>query len=321
MSTPTPNPRLSIAANFPEQFFLENLAVRHDNSVLVTVVTRKELYYVPPIAADAPSEPVLLHTFNELATGIAELAPDLFLVMTGNAYTNHSAHLHRLDLRGWQPGEPVAPEPILKLPPQVLSLNGCCALSPTVVLAADSFAGALWRFDLDAELRHAKASLWLQHDSMAHVDVDLPPPPQPGVNGLRFSPTLERVFYTTTGQKLFMSVGVDPGTLAPAGEPQQLGSGGMYDDLCLDEARGVAFVTVHRENRLDLLPLMPGGPAPSPLIGQPFDNRLIGPSSAAWSRAPGQEGRVLFVTTDGGTTAPPKETGVVNPKVVRVELA
>lgn len=325
MSTEKLNARLSIAANFPEQFFLENLAVRHDNSLLVSVVTRKELYYVPPIIAETPSEPVLVHTFEELTTGIAELAPDLFLVMTGNAYTDHSAHLHRLDLRGWRPGEPVTPEPILKLPPEVLSLNGCCALSPAVVIAADSFGGALWRFDLDADLHHAEAGVWLKHDSMAHVDVDLPPPPQPGINGVRYSAALGEVFYTTTGQKLFMRVAVDPETQAPSGEPEQLGCGGMYDDFCLDEAREIAFVTVHRENRLDLLPLRPGGNAPSAPIGVPFNDRLVGPSSAAWSRAPGEEGCVLFVTTDGGTTdggttAPPKQTGVVNAKVIRVEL-
>jgi hypothetical protein len=40
-----PQVRLSIAAQFPAHFFLENIALRHDNSMLVTVVTRNELYY------------------------------------------------------------------------------------------------------------------------------------------------------------------------------------------------------------------------------------------------------------------------------------
>ena len=38
---------LTVAASFLPHFFLENLAIRHDNSILVTVVTRKELWYIP----------------------------------------------------------------------------------------------------------------------------------------------------------------------------------------------------------------------------------------------------------------------------------
>ena len=92
--------RLSVAAQFPVHFFLENIAVRHDNSMLITVVTPKELYFLPPPRTDAEVEPVLLHTFDELATGIAELEPDLFVVISTNAYTTHENYLHRVDLRG-----------------------------------------------------------------------------------------------------------------------------------------------------------------------------------------------------------------------------
>ena len=74
--------------------------------MLITVVTRKELYYLPPPRPDAEVKPVLLHIFNELATGIAELEPDVFVVFTTNAYTTHENYLHRLDLRGWTPGAP-----------------------------------------------------------------------------------------------------------------------------------------------------------------------------------------------------------------------
>jgi Txe/YoeB family toxin of Txe-Axe toxin-antitoxin module len=155
---------------------------------------------------------------------------------------------------------------------------------------------------------------------MAHIDTDLPPPPQPGINGVRYSAAAAHVYYTTTGQKLFMRVAVDPLSFAPVGEPETLSSGGMYDDFCIDDARGIAYVTVHRENRIDRLPLIPTARSLPPLAGNPFNEKLIGPSSVAWSRRPGEEGRVLFVITDGGTTAPPEETGVVDARVVRVEL-
>ncbi|MGO8851397.1 MAG: hypothetical protein ACLQE4_16950, partial [Mycobacterium sp.] len=41
------------------------------------------------------------------------------------------------------------------------------------------------------------------------------------------------------------------------------------------------------------------------IAGDPFDDTLVGPSSAAWGRGSDDHGRVAYVTTDGGTTAPP----------------
>jgi hypothetical protein len=38
--------KLSTVASFPENYFLENLAVRTDNSVLVTAFNHKQLWYV-----------------------------------------------------------------------------------------------------------------------------------------------------------------------------------------------------------------------------------------------------------------------------------
>jgi hypothetical protein len=311
--------QLSIAAEFPVHFFLENIAVRHDNSMLISVVTQKQLYFLPPPREGGALKPTLLHTFGELATGIAELEPDVFVVLTTNAYTTHETYLHRLDLRDWTPGSPVSPELILTLPKEVLALNGCCALSPKTILAADSFGGAIWRIDFRDEGLAPQARLWLQHESMAHVKDNLPPPPQPGISGLRYSARRGYAYYTTTGQKLFMRVRVDPVTFSSAGEPEQIAAGGMYDDFCIDDDRGVAYLTVHRENRIDQVPLEPGRGDVRALAGEPSNDILLGPSSAAWSRAPSETGRVVYVTTDGGQTAPPPQ-GVKTAKVPQLEL-
>ena len=45
--TPVPAATLTPVAHFPEYYFLENLAVRADGSVLVTAVLQKELWCVP----------------------------------------------------------------------------------------------------------------------------------------------------------------------------------------------------------------------------------------------------------------------------------
>jgi len=62
-------------ASFPPHFFLENLAVRADGSILVTVLNHKQLWYVPAPDGGRPVTPVLVHTFDGCAMGIVETEP------------------------------------------------------------------------------------------------------------------------------------------------------------------------------------------------------------------------------------------------------
>ena len=59
-----PQAKLTIVAEFPPHFFLENLAVRHDGSMLVTVQNRKELWFVSVPGDVLPVQPLLLQTFE-----------------------------------------------------------------------------------------------------------------------------------------------------------------------------------------------------------------------------------------------------------------
>jgi hypothetical protein len=95
----------------------------------------------------------------------------------------------------------------------------------------------------------------------------------------------------------------------------------MMDDFCLDEEAGVAYVTTHRENTIDRMSLEPDRSDERVTVaGDPFDKELVGPSSGAWGRAPGESGRVAFFTSDGGTTALPPD-GILRPaKILRVEF-
>ena len=112
---------------------------------------------------------------------------------------------------------------------------------------------------------------------------------------------------------------VDP-TLDPAGPPEFIAAIDNADDFCIDEDAGFAYVTRHRGNTLDRVPLAPRhGSEVRHIAGDPFDPVVVGPSSAYWGREPGDVGKVMYVTTDGGTTAPPD--GIVrNAALVRVEL-
>jgi hypothetical protein len=96
----------------------------------------------------------------------------------------------------------------------------------------------------------------------------------------------------------------------------------MADDFCIDENAGVAYVTTHRENTIDRVPLelAENGAARVIVAGDPFTEQLIGPSSAAWGRGPADYGRVAYVSSDGGTTSPPPDGKVRPAQVLRVEF-
>ncbi|HEY9305198.1 MAG TPA: hypothetical protein VIO95_12980 [Mycobacterium sp.] len=317
---PLPTVTITPVAHFPEKYFLENLAIRADGSVLITAVLQQELWFVPPRSGGVV-DPVLVHTFDHPVTGIAEVAPDVFVLSLTEGYTTHESHLARIGFADWTPGAAVAADIVYTFDHRVRALNGSCVLGPGVLAVADCFAGLIWRVDLTDDARNATAEVWLADDTMAFdPDSGVPPPPQPGVNGVRYSPTAGYLYYTSTAQKVFMRVAVDPSTRNPASAPEFVAAIDNADDFCLDDDAGFAYVTRHRANTIDRVPLAPRhGSEVRHIAGDPFDETLIGPSSAAWGRRPGEHGRVLYVTTDGGTTAPPHGI-IANAALLRVEL-
>jgi hypothetical protein len=320
-TTPVPAVTLTPIAYFPEKYFLENLAVRADGSVLVTAVLQKELWCVPISEPRADVRPVLVHTFEHMISGIVEVQPDVFIVSVTDAYASQQSHLARVDLTKWTPGESLSPEIIFSFDDQRTGLNGSCLIGPGVMLLADSFAELIWRIDLGPDAKSATARIWLAHDTMAmDPDSGLPWPPQPGVNGVRFGAKNGYLYYTSTAQKVFMRVAVDSKTLDPAGNAEFVAAIDNADDFCLDEDAGCAYVTRHRANTVDRVPLEPRhGSEVRHIAGDPFDEVLVGPSSTVWRRSPGDRGRVAYVTTDGGTTASPD--GVVRKAaLLRLEL-
>jgi hypothetical protein len=226
-------------------------------------------------------------------------------------YSMHESHLVRLDLNGWAPGTPVTPEVIFTFDDRVRALSGSCLLGPGVLAVADCSASLIWRVDLTEGARGATARVWAEHDTMAEdPDGEVPWPPQPGVDGVRYG----YLYYTSTAQRVFMSGPVDPATLDASGPPEFVAAIDNGDDFCVDEDAGFARVTRHRANTLDRVPLAPRhGSEVRHMLGEPFDPVIVGPSSAYWGREPGHEGRMLYVTTDGGTTAPRRASSATQP--------
>ncbi len=318
---PLPNVTLTPVAVFPKDYFLENLAARSDGSLLVTALHQKELWHVPASIDRETAEPNLVHTFDHLILTAVEIEHDVFIVSLSDLYSTHESHLARVDLNGWSAGAAVSPEIVLTFDDRVRGLNGGCLVAPGVLLLADCFAGFIWRVDL-ADDGTASARVWLAHDTMAmDEDSGVAWPPQPGVNGLRYAAGTGYLYYTSTAQKVFMRVPLDPETSDPAGDAEFIAAIDSADDFCIDEQNGFAYVTRHRANTIDRVPLEPRrGSEVRHVAGDPFDELLCGPSSAVWGRGRGDVGRLAYFTTDGGMTAPPD--GVVREsKILRVCFA
>lgn len=315
-----PQARLTTIAEFPKNYFLESLAVRDDNSVLVTAFNHKELWYIPPAAAKGLVEPLCLHTFDQPTLGLAEIEPNVFLMLAGNIYTTHESFIYRIDLRNWSHGAPVRPELFCSFPSEARGLNGCCLLKPGVLLVADCFASLIWRVDYSVDGKAPTISVWVKHDSMGYYPGKMKPE-QPGVNGVRYAAKTSYLYYTATAKKLFMRIAVDPNSLQPAGEPELVVAGRMGDDFCIDEESNVIYLTTHRQNTIDIVSMDPGlnSGFTQSVAGDPFTEALVGPSGGAWSRKPGEQGRTAFFITDGGTASPPP-TGPRPAKLLRVDF-
>jgi hypothetical protein len=313
-----PQAKLSPVAELPEHYFLENMAIRVDGSMLLTVQNRKELWFVPPPGGAGLAQPALVHTFEFNTTFVVEWRPDRFLLGVADVYQTHEARLYELDLRGWTPGRPITPRLALQMPKPWVGFNGATFVAPNVLIAA-GMARLLWRIDLSEDGR-AAARVWLEHDSMRNRPGEKKPE-QPGTNGVQFSAKTNYLYYTTTSQQLMLRVRVDPATHDPADLPEFVAGGREWDDFLIDDEAGVAYVTTHRENTIDRVRLAHDGNREGRTVvaGDPFTDRLVGPSAGVWGRAEGDYGRVAYMATDGGTALPPD--GVFRTaKILRVEF-
>ena len=181
-----------------------------------------------------------------------------------------------------------------------------CLLTPGVALVADCFASLIWRVDFQPGGADIQARVWLEHESMGYFPGKLKPE-QPGVNAVRYAARSNHLYYTATAKKLLMRVPVAPDTLDPAGPPELVVAGRMFDDFCIDEDAGVLYVTTHRQNTIDRVSMDPGENSgfTQSVAGDPFTETLIGPSSGAWSRRSGDYGKAAYFICDGGTASPP----------------
>lgn len=200
--------------------------------------------------------------------------------------------------------------------PQMTLINGLASLSPTAILATDSYQGAIYKIDTST----GEASIVLQDSKTMATNSS-----SAGVNGVKVlwprsdgetTPSQVYVYYTNTNQALVARVPVNVETGTALGVVEILTQGnellGQPDDFALLDD-GSVIVATGAANTLVHVGL---DGAVMTLAGSQGSLELA--SSTACQLGP--DGRVLYVTTAGGAEGAVNGTLYGPGKVVAVGL-
>ena len=249
-AAPSPKPSRTIAADFPVGFFLENfLAVRHDNSLLIAVANRKELYYVPPPRPNGKVEPTSLHIFRRAGRRRRGARnPTCFVVQSGNVYTTHDNYACTdLTSEHASPGRAGRARRIPAFPPAVAGpqrLRRPLALhhARRRHLRRGDLAGRLFCGPAQASRRDSR----LKDESMAICPTRYPPPPRARDQWPALLPS--RRTTSTTLRPAKSSSCAWQSTRSASNRracPSGSAAGALYPRLSAsNEPRGVAYLTV-----------------------------------------------------------------------------
>ena len=292
----TTNPPIRNVYTFPINTFIENIAVRANSKLLVTSMSVPDLFLIDPTVA-SPSASII-HTFPNATgiSGIAEITPDLFALVTGIwdlANTRALPGTLAIWTINLNPSPPVVR--FITDVPDSLILNGLTRhpLNPRLLLAADSALGAVRRIDL----------LTGAHD-IAFTDPLLAPTgtvpgTHLGINGLRAAHGGLHVYFTNSAQKFLGRVRLDfagnaIGGVETLASSTAAGADVVYDDIALDLLKGKLWIASHPSYAVQV-PLVGGGA--QRVVSDTA--KLLNPTSAAFGRGSLKERNTLYVTNGG----------------------
>lgn len=311
-------PSSLLVHQFPSPSWVENIRVRQNGQLLVTMVLSPDVYLIDPVVSS--SNPALnataklLHSFPSEAglLGITEVQPDQFYVVVGNfSLTDLTAGIGTfsvwsLDLQKYDSilNTGAAVKEIAPFTKAGI-LNGMDTLdsSKNLVVVADSLFGEVWLLDG----KTGNTSILLKEPEFA----PLANSSTIGVNGLKVLQKGDTayIYFSTQGTALFGRILVSLSTLQKTGPVEILQNGTVVDDFVLDEEKGVAYLAATELNALLSIPLT-GGEVTT-ISGGVNETLLATPTSAVFGRG-ALEKDLVYVTTESLT---------VGGKVVAVDIA
>ncbi|KAK3900103.1 hypothetical protein C8A05DRAFT_17558 [Staphylotrichum tortipilum] len=297
-ATRTSPPPIRNIYTFPPNTFIENIAVRSNSHLLLTSMSVPDLYTLNPLLS-SPT-PSIVHTFPNASgiSGIAEVTPDLFAVITA-VWDLAATRALPGTLAVWTVSLATNPPTVrfVTSVPESPILNGLTR-HPTnsrYLLAADSALGALWRVDL------ATGGKEIVFQDALLTPTGTVPGTHLGINGLRSDLGGKHVYFTNSARKFLGRVEVDgkggvKGGVQVLANSKAAGADVVYDDLALDVGRGVVWVASHPSYAVKV---MLGGPGVARQEVLNHTVRLLNPTSAAFGRGGRKQERTLYVTNGG----------------------
>ena len=295
---------------FPNGTFVENLAVRPDGSIIVTLATSPEIYLIQPNMNNP--NPKLLHRFEGSTStlGIAEVAPDSFVVGLSNVSGPGQTVPGSSQL--WSVTFPrrnvdKARVSLVAKLPDVLAPNGIVPINKDRVLVADSAKGLVFVVDLESGKSRVAIT-----DPLLNTTPQLPV----GVNGLKLDGNT--LHFTTSAQNLLGKVEINLKTGAALGAAVKIVNGLPpavgYDDFAL--RKNEAFVTSAAGNFVERVDMKTK--EQTIIAGRIDSTEIAEPTAAAFGRN-GKED-ILFVTTGGGLFFPVNGNEIVGGQLVAVKV-
>jgi hypothetical protein len=312
---------------FPKESYIENLAVRSNGQILMTSLSKPQLFLFDPSVA-GPNTPILVHDFDQSLglAGIAEYQPDVFAVISGNHSFTETIQVAgtwkvwSVDLRGVEitttngqaklSSPPVVKEIAHVKPAQFL--NGLTVLSEIdqTLLISDVNGGLIW--SLDIETGNYKVAI---NDTFTAL-YSSPPFSASGVDGVHVRG--DAAYFTNFGSGTFNKVLInEDGT--PAGPVTTIahtkGPLDQYDDFTLD-CDGNAYVVTGGGNTIELISA--DGKTQAYIAGNLNSTAIAEPTSCAFGRGP-HDKNILYVVTAGAMETPVNGTIIIGGQLVAVK--
>ncbi|KAG6353548.1 hypothetical protein INS49_005510 [Diaporthe citri] len=322
-----PSPRstdnIQTIYQFPENTYVENLAVRANGQILLDVFTSPQLWLVDP---HVPGEAVLIHEFPAALgiTGIAEYEDDVFAVLAGNfsfstgECTQGSWSIWSVDLGGATINSTAtlaaSPPKVSKLAdvPAATCLNGIDLLSGGAnkfLMAGDIRTGEVYAVNVDTGAAAATINNTQTVPAVTYGFGSV------ATDGLRVRDA--ELYLSNVGQGTLVKVPLNPDDGTPAGEAQtvaqSLSSLDQWDDFAID-CDGNVFMATGGSNAIQRV--TPGGNV-AVVAGDLNSTAIAEPSSARFGRRT-DDSNVLYVTTAGGMVAPVNGDTVVGGQVLAI---
>ncbi|KAK4222424.1 hypothetical protein QBC38DRAFT_489867 [Podospora fimiseda] len=287
-----PSPKIRTIYTFPNNTFLESLAVRSNSNLLITSMSVPHLYSLNPTTPNPT--PSIIHTFPNITgiAGITETTPDVFALVTAN-WDLANTRAYPGTLAVWTVDLSKKQQPIIRLVtyiPNSTIINGLTShpSNPRIILGADSSSlGAVWRIDL------VTGNYEIAFSSPLFTPTGTAPGTNLGINGLRASGN--HLYFTNSAQGFFGRVKIDKkgnkiGEIEIISESPE---GVIYDDIAIDKEKKRAWVASHPDYVVEI-DLSDGKQR---VVKD--ETRLLNPTSATFGRGGKKEKEKVYVTVGG----------------------